>query len=691
MRVLIIPLLLFTISWTCQAQDGPGGVGSTNGKSSLLLWLDADYVKQDSGVHVGLWLDRSGHGNHAVPESGIGPKFTQDFNSKRGVINFDSKWGEHLIIPDNALMSPDELSLYVVGKISEESESWAGFVLKETGANWENGYGIGRNDTLKEFIGFTTDFETNGIKAPFEYNEWNLVSLHHGNSVLEFLAQGESQGVHNAIDSITRNRSSLWIGWTGSHLDGRIAEIIMFNKRNSKVERRLIENYLATKYLLSIEGDLYPFEDEGYNNDLNGFGQELDGSRYISSGGGSGIVCVDAPSDLNNGEFFLWANKELSWEETKQLELPSGVPGCLNKIWRISETNLSGLEADIGNVNVVVDLSEYHHLDLRNVVMLIDVDNDGSFLNDTPLSSKELMRSGKFQFSNVSHLKHGVRFTFGTASSQTENGFDDYVKYFQTEIIDSLIYLRCKVAKVVQGAEFLVEKSNNEGKFQLVEKITGESILDSDMEFSTNDAEAKLGYTIYRLLHVMKEGDTVVLAHCGFDYDLAMHDYSDWIIEDQRRRMNQEMEKSQDYLKIMAMYIVIVLVIIFIVACYFRRRYANAKHERDLLLQQISDLKMRGVALSVSEPGNRKALELDKLKIEKVIESKLGESAWMILNLIFEDPSISNKEIAENVSLSIEGVSSSLRRMYTIFDITTSSNKKIALIMKASEISSNSI
>ena len=131
--------------------------------------------------------------------------------------------------------------------------------------------------------------------------------------------------------------------------------------------------------------------------------------------------------------------------------------------------------------------------------------------------------------------------------------------------------------------------------------------------------------------------------------------------------------------------------IIFIVACYFRRRYANAKHERDLLLQQISDLKMRGVALSVSEPGNRKALELDKLKIEKVIESKLGESAWMILNLIFEDPSISNKEIAENVSLSIEGVSSSLRRMYTIFDITTSSNKKIALIMKASEISSNSI
>ena len=58
MRVLIIPLLLFTISWTCQAQDGPAGVGSLDGNSPLLLWLDADYIQQNSGVHVGLWLDR---------------------------------------------------------------------------------------------------------------------------------------------------------------------------------------------------------------------------------------------------------------------------------------------------------------------------------------------------------------------------------------------------------------------------------------------------------------------------------------------------------------------------------------------------------------------------------------------------------------------------------------------------------
>ena len=59
----------------------------------------------------------------------------------------------------------------------------------------------------------------------------------------------------------------------------------------------------------------------------------------------------------------------------------------------------------------------------------------------------------------------------------------------------------------------------------------------------------------------------------------------------------------------------------------------------------------------------------------------------MILNLILNKPSISNKEIAAEVSLSVEGVSSSLRRMYQAFEINSSSNKKITLIMKATRLS----
>lgn len=121
---------------------------------------------------------------------------------------------------------------------------------------------------------------------------------------------------------------------------------------------------------------------------------------------------------------------------------------------------------------------------------------------------------------------------------------------------------------------------------------------------------------------------------------------------------------------------------------FFKRKYDQSIVEKKDLLNKIELLKEKLATQSVISTGKRRALALDKEKIEVSIGTKLGESAWMILNVIFKNPSISNKEISKEVSLSLEGVSSSLRRMYTSFDIqSASSNKKIGLIMKAIRIS----
>lgn len=103
-------------------------------------------------------------------------------------------------------------------------------------------------------------------------------------------------------------------------------------------------------------------------------------------------------------------------------------------------------------------------------------------------------------------------------------------------------------------------------------------------------------------------------------------------------------------------------------------------------LHEIESLKERLASLSLTSFEKSKAMALDKAKIEKAINSKIGESSWMILKLLFENPSISNKEIANEVSLSLEGVSSSLRRMYAAFDIKTPGNKKVELILKVMQI-----
>jgi ATP/maltotriose-dependent transcriptional regulator MalT len=99
--------------------------------------------------------------------------------------------------------------------------------------------------------------------------------------------------------------------------------------------------------------------------------------------------------------------------------------------------------------------------------------------------------------------------------------------------------------------------------------------------------------------------------------------------------------------------------------------------------------KQRVTVQSISMDGVRDELKLNKKRIEKYLGSSLGDSAWKILNVIYEKPTVSNRDIAKEVFLSVEGVSSSLRRMYRSFDVKSenSKNLKVALLTKAIQIS----
>ena len=79
---------------------------------------------------------------------------------------------------------------------------------------------------------------------------------------------------------------------------------------------------------------------------------------------------------------------------------------------------------------------------------------------------------------------------------------------------------------------------------------------------------------------------------------------------------------------------------------------------------------------------------LDRTKIDAAVNRVLNDSDWNVLSLLCKNPTINNREISEQISLSFEGVRSSLKKMYRIFNIQNSSeNQRIALVIQAIRIS----
>lgn len=124
---------------------------------------------------------------------------------------------------------------------------------------------------------------------------------------------------------------------------------------------------------------------------------------------------------------------------------------------------------------------------------------------------------------------------------------------------------------------------------------------------------------------------------------------------------------------------IIILLIIF----YARSNIISRQKEKEILLKEIKHLKSVGnSSINLSPQG----FELHRGKIEESIDRKMNETDWKVLNILLDDPVISNKEIAEKAFLTIDAC---LRRMYLAFDIKESKYKKISLIMKAIKLSTN--
>ncbi|PCI98031.1 MAG: hypothetical protein COB15_06775 [Flavobacteriales bacterium] len=682
--LLFFPVLGFS-------QNGPAGIGSSSGNSPLALWLNANTIVQDSGTHISFWMDHSGKNNHALLEAGIGAAFLGNEINQQSTIMFDPRWASNFIIRSNKDISSDNISLFVVGKINEKNPPWAGFILKNSGSEWDDGYGISANNDKQELIGYTTHFEKFGIKSPFKWGEYMLMSLHHNAKNIEFFKNGLRQGINPNIGPIKQNNSSLVIGWTGEYLDGEIAEVILYNKAISLIERRLICNYLSSKYSIPLEeGDLYAYDSSemgDFDYNLAGIGRAEDGSEQLTSKG-SGILKIKA-STLDLNKYLLWANNETPISELNTKDLPSGVEIRLARQWRASEIDNTGHPVDVGFVDLHFDLSDFGSLDGHSVVLLIDQNKDGYFNNDLPIEGGKITPENTIIFKDVIGISDGVRFTLGS-KNKSNASLRPLLVNFNLEIIDSTVNINWELSSLSGISSLILQKTYNAIDFVTVESIG--VVTKSKKKFEKIDLNPSKDYSVYRLLKITTKGDTIELGKTGMDYNLLMDKYINRLQEEERLLLEKTItEGKAKTIKERLTYVGVFLMFLILLTIYLKRRSSKIKLETEGLLKEIELLKTGKENRTALEFDPQSELKLDKKKLQQTVNGKLNDSDWNILNIVFKDPLIVNKELARQVNLSLEGTSSSLRKMYRLFELNDSKNKKLALVMEVAKISSGNI
>lgn len=293
---------------------------------------------------------------------------------------------------------------------------------------------------------------------------------------------------------------------------------------------------------------------------------------------------------------------------------------------------------------------------------------------------------------------------------------DAYILYARVQQefgqIDTALYYAEKSLEVAQ-------KFDNHNKTIEIEIFLAEILLQKDISSATKKAEAILEGLDQELAKEVQLSLLNILYQCykaqkKYALSLSMHEqyilYKDSIqlendrmaiirhaiqneYEDKLHQNQIAYEKAQAVLELRQLKTTFLVVFVFIllilgITAYARSSISKNKKEKEDLLKEVERLKSLSESPVVLQSNK---FELHREKIEQFIKRKINETDWKVLNILLDDPVISNKEIAAKAFMSVDGIGSSLRRMYGYIDVKESKYKKISLLMEAIKISNNTL
>jgi len=390
MRNFIFLLLVFLLATNpILAQTGPGGVGNTTGDNSQpvnKLWFDANYLSLADLAAVASWTDRSGNGFDATQATGASqPIFrTGQINGLPAVV-FDGT-NDFMPFDGTQIVNSDYTVLFVGQRRTNTSMR---ILLAGTDA--------GANKNLHIYIENSADFHAhhygNDLETPMVANTETYSS---GTDVLEYgifstllgstEASNQRRNYQNNHYLGARTNTGKLISWNGAALARaafdnaptyhpiNVAEVIIYSNALNNAQLQIVHQYLAEKYAITIENDLFTGNDAAYIYDLAGVGQASNGSHTRASSSG---FYADVIADLDNDEYIMFAHNNTAAKPFNTSDLPAGVLESLSRSWYLEKT---------GNLDIrmAFDLNEVlsgglYPGEISNYVLLYRSAGSGAF------------------------------------------------------------------------------------------------------------------------------------------------------------------------------------------------------------------------------------------------------------------------------------------------------------------------
>lgn len=269
MKILgLILCFFFGISFQSHCQDGPGSVGSTDGTSSLKMWLKSSDLADDinEGELVLNWKDNSGSSNHVQTTPQIAPTWEKnEDNPFLGVRFYGNEYLQTAATSTD--FSPTHATIFIVSSglntgtpISIANNSWNDEILMFNQQIYHHSFS--GNFTYTD-IDCTTVVPSQEISIScgvFGTSPNDLTYIFNGMEGTNELNQAGEPQDYNIIDRlVTIGQRDQFV--SSEFFVGFIYEVIVYNSKLTEDEIFRVEEYLRCRY------DLEPTICESLNDE----------------------------------------------------------------------------------------------------------------------------------------------------------------------------------------------------------------------------------------------------------------------------------------------------------------------------------------------------------------------------------------------------------------------------------------